>query len=483
LSEETKARPVLEDFCIPKENYARSAVFPLWTSSSRTSSYYTNEQIGNLLKDPLLSYRKLRDVSNWLYVNSPAYVNIVDYFSHLLSFDYLIYPAEVQKNKSTVKTRFQEAAKMIRDSSVKEIYPEMLKRTFVNGSTYWYDLGDKTNTIYVEIDSRICQLAMVDDDNIWRFYIDFAYIKQDTYYEMPEEIRNAYDTWIEGGKRKDKEKRVIEGTEIEIQSNLYLVGKRGFTLTSHLEKVKNDYPLLTPMFKDFNSMDDNKGYLNDTLKAEAIKIVHLKIPTDEEGFPLLPKEVIQAYHDSAKEHLPPNVTVVTTPFEIDGVALDKSQSNQTNLVEHSQTVISNDSGISTTVFSTETTNGLSYSTAKDVAKMLPYYYYFTNIANYKIKAQKMQVKFLPHSFHQRSDQHKTYAADLPLGGSRMLWVATSGLEIYDAMKVLEFEQEINIDELLPVKASAAQMSGDDGGRPQKEETEKADSTVKIEQTT
>jgi len=434
-----------------------------------------------LLKDPYASYKKLRDVSNWLFANSPSYGNIVDYLAHLLSFDYVVYPAEVKKNKTTIKDRFQEAAKLIRDASVKEIYPEMLKRTIVNGSTYWYDLGDKTNTIYVEIDSSICQLAMVDDDNIWRFYIDLAQIKPDQYYEMPEEIRLAYDDWVIGGRKKTKEEREIEGTKIAIQSNLYLVGKRGFCLTSHIEKMRNDYPLLAPLFKDFNTHEENKTYLNDTLKAEVIKIVHLKVPVDDNGIPLMDKDIIQAYHDSAKEHLPANVAPMTNPFEVSGISLDKSQSNQTNLVEHSQTVISNDSGISTTVFSTETTNGLSYSTAKDVAKMLPYYYYFTNIANYKIKAQKMQVKFLPHSFHQRLDQHKTYAADLPLGGSRMLWVATSGLEIYDAMKVLEFEQEINIDELLPVKASAAQMSGDETGRPQKEEVEKADSTIKTEQ--
>jgi hypothetical protein len=478
--DEQKKKPVLEDFCIPRA-YAKSAIFPLWQSSSRTSTSYTNEQITNLLKDPYASYKKLRDVSNWLFANSPSYGNIVDYLAHLLSFDYVVYPAEVKKNKTTIKDRFQEAAKLIRDASVKEIYPEMLKRTIVNGSTYWYDLGDKTNTIYVEIDSSICQLAMVDDDNIWRFYIDLAMIKADQYYEMPEEIRNAYDDWVDGGRKKNKEEREIEGTKIAIQNNLYLVGKRGFCLTSHIEKMRNDYPLLAPLFKDFNTHEENKTYLNDTLKAEVIKIVHLKVPVDENGVPLMDKDIIQAYHDSAKEHLPANVAPMTNPFEVSGISLDKSQSNQTNLVEHSQTVISNDSGISTTVFSTETTNGLSYSTAKDVAKMLPYYYYFTNIANYKIKAQKMQIKFLPHSFHQRADQHKTYAADLPLGGSRMLWVATSGLEIYDAMKVLEFEQEIDIDELLPVKASAAQMSGDEVGRPQKEETEKADSTVKTEQ--
>lgn len=479
MSEE-KRKPVLEDFCVPR-NYAKSAVFPLWQSSSRTSAPFTNENIANLLKDPYASYKKLRDASNWLYANNSSYVNIIDYMAHLLSFDYVIYPEETTKNKSTMKDRFDEAAKLVCNASIREIYPEMLKRTFVNGATYWYDLGDKTNTIYVEIDSRICQLALIDDDNIWRFYVDLSQITQDRFYEMPEEIRNAYTTWTEGGKKKDKTTQTLEGMQIELPSNYYLVGKRGFVLSSHIEKMKNDYPLLAPMFSDLNTLGENKTYLNETLKAEAVKIVHLKIPVDENGIPLMDKDIIQAYHESAKEHLPPNVAPLTNPFDITSVALEKSQQNQTNLVQHSEEVVSVDSGISKTIFSAETTNGLAYSTSKDVAKMLPYYYYFTNIVNYKIRAQKMQIKFLPHGFKDRLDQHKQAAADLPLGGSRMLWLATSGLEIYDAMKLLEFEQQIDIDSILPVKASASQMSSDEVGRPVVDEGSKADSTVKVDE--
>jgi hypothetical protein len=148
-------------------------------------------------------------------------------------------------------------------------------------------------------------------------------------------------------------------------------------------------------------------------------------------------------------------------------------------VQHSEAVVASDSGVSTTIFSANTTNGLAYATSKDVGKMLPYLYYFTYILNYKIKSQKMQVKFLPISLKDRLDWHKQYSADMAMGGSRMLWMATSGIEIYESLKIAEFEKLIDIDSLLPVKMSGNQMNAEDGagGRPTVDEGDKAEGTV------
>ncbi len=473
-----KSRPTKDDFYIPR-NFARSAVYPLWQTVSRSSTAYTNEQITNLLKDPFKSYRKLRDVSNYLYATCPAYVLQIDYFANLLAFDYVVFPDTVERSEKTVKKRFMDACKKVRDANIRELKSVMLARTFVNGSTFWYDLSDNQNTIFVEIDSRYCRMAMIDNDNLWRYFIDLALLTADKIYEYPEEIQNAYADWLNNNKPKNRKIRIIEGQSVDLPENLYLVSKRGFCLNAHIEKVDNDYPLFAPMFKDFNVLEENKTYLNETLKADAVKLIHLKIPCDDEGIPMMDKDLVDIYYQTAKDGVPANVLPLVDPFEVDAIAMEKSQQNQTNLVEHSEKVVLSDSGISSTIFSAETTNGLAYSTAKDVAKMLPYLYYFTSVLNFKIKDTKMRVKFLPVSFKDRVDFHKSYTSDLPFGGSRMLWLATNGLEMYDSFNVLEFEKAIDIDSLLPVKLSASQMNAsEEVGRPAKDEGEKADETVK-----
>lgn len=470
--------PIKDDFYFPR-NFAKSAVYPLWQTVSRASVAYTNEQITNLLKEPFKSYKKLRDVSNYLYATCPAYVLQIDYFANLLAFDYVVFPDSVETNKKTSRNRFMEAAKKVRDANLREIKSIMLARTFVNGSTFWYDLSDNQNTIFVEIDSKLCRMAMIDNDNLWRYFVDLALLTNDKAYEYPEEIQEAYAEWITGGKKRNKEIRLIEGQNIELPRNYHLVSKRGFCMNAHIEKVDNDYPLFSPMFKDFNTMEENKTYLNETLKADAVKLIHLKIPCDDQGIPMMDKDIVDIYYQTAKEGVPANVLPLVDPFEVDSIAMDKSQQNQTNLVEHSQKVVSNDTGVSTTIFSAETTNGLAYSTSKDVAKMIPYLYYFTCLINYKIKEFKMKVKFLPIGFKDRADTHKEYMSDLPLGGSRMLWLATNGLEIYDSINLLEFEKAIDIDSLLPVKLSSNQMNAsEESGRPATPEGQKADETVK-----
>ncbi len=474
-------RSQVNDFCVPR-NFAKSAVHPLWQNNPRTSTVFTNEQISNLLKEPYKSHKKLRDVSNSLYATCPQYSLIVDYFATILAFDYVVFPDNVSVKEKTLKKRFMDATKKVRDSNIRELKTVMLTRMIVNGSVFWYDLSDNQNTIFVEIDSKLCRMAMIDSDNLWRYFIDLSLLTQDKLYEYPLEIQDAHKEWMDAGRLKANVLKEIEGQSVTLPANLYLVSAKGFCMNAHMEKVDNDYPLFAPMFKDFNVHEDNKTYLNETLKAEAIKLIHLKIPVDkDDGTPLLDKDTIDAYHESAKEHLPANVAPLTNPFEVNAIALDKSQQNQTNLVQHSGKVIATDSGISETIFSAETTNGLAYSTAKDVGKILPYLYYFSNLINYKIKDLKMKVRFLPIGFKDRMDFHKHYAADLALGGSRLLWLATNGLELYDTFNVLEFENEIDIDSLLPVKIASSQMSGNsEGGRPELDEGEKSDETVKGE---
>jgi hypothetical protein len=54
------------------------------------------------------------------------------------------------------------------------------------------------------------------------------------------------------------------------------------------------------------------------------------------------------------------------------------------------------------------------------------------------------------------------------------YVAYKGLEPYEFLQLSEIEKSINVDELLPPKINANQMSTDDVGRPQADATSLTD---------
>jgi len=266
-----------ENFYIPNE-YAKSKVSPLWQTGigSSSTSTYTKKQVELLLKNPIANHQKLKDVSDWLWTNSPMYQNIIYYLSTILTYDYILYPDGFELKAQTMEKRFVNSAKSIRSIQTKYNFPLMTWRTLLNGDTYWYELSDKDNTIYQEIKSDICQLAFIDSDNLWRYYVDLSKITPSYYFELPIEIQEAYNSWITGGKnRKDREVRIDLGETDEgimvIPEYLYLVSKKGKSMFAHLQKGQHDYPYLASMFPDLIALEENKDYFNDVLKANNIQ--------------------------------------------------------------------------------------------------------------------------------------------------------------------------------------------------------------------
>ena len=469
-------------FFIPR-NYARSQIQPLWATSSTTSvSSFTNEQITNMLKNPYANYKQLQLVSESLINTNSNYNNVVDYLATIMTFDYIMYPYDITDKQTTVKNRVYNSAKILSKMNLQNIFPAMLKQAIIYGESYWYDLSDNENTIIDKLPREICVLSQIDGDNLWRMYIDCALIHPTKVYELPEEIQDAYHDYIERKKPKGK-KKVNEYTFIP--ESYYEVSKKGFAIFIHMEKKAHDYPLLSHMFCDLSMLSNDKSYFNEFIKDDAVKTIHQKVPVDKEtGLPLMEKGVIEAYHNSSKEHVGKNISIMTNPFDVEGIALDKNQQSALNVVEHDIKVIQNDSGISETIFNANTTNGLSYSTKADSARMYPLLYYFTNLVNFKVKQHKCKVEFLKINIFEELDVHESHRADLLSGGVRSLFMATSDIDLYAYMNLAEMEKLLDFDDMLPPKMNSSQMNSEDlnnpNGRPKTKEKDKADSTVLVD---
>ena len=470
-----------DKYYIPR-NYARSGIQPLWATASTTSiNPFTDEQIKNMLKNPYANYKQLQLVSEHLINTNSNYNNIVDYLATIMTFDHVLFPFGITENQTTVKNRIYNSSKIISKMNLKNVFPIMLKQAIIYGESFWYDLSDSENTIIDKLPREICVLSQIDDDNLWRLYIDCALIHPTKVYELPEEIQKAYDDYIE--RKKPKGKRKINEYTF-IPESYYEVSKKGFAVFVHMEKKAHDYPLLAHMFADLSLLNNDKSYFNEFIKDDAVKTIHQKVPTDKEtGVPNMPKEIIEAYHNSSKEHVGKNISIMTNPFEVEGIALDKNQQSAINVVEHDIKVIQNNSGISETIFNANTTNGLGYSTKADSARMYPLFYYFTSFVNFKIKQYKCQVEFLHINIFEKSDVHESHRADLLSGGSRSLFMASSEIDLYTYMNLAEMEKLLDFDSMLPPKFNASQGNAEDlnpNEKPKSKEKDKADSTVVVD---
>jgi hypothetical protein len=337
-------------------------------------------------------------------------------------------------------------------------------RTLLNGESYWYNISTENAEIFYEIPSKYCQAAGFDNNNLWRYWINLSLIDPNLINELPEEIQDAYDKY---NKKKNKTN----------DDNFYMVSDRGFAMFCHSRNETHDYPYFSSMFIDLTRLEADKDYFNNFIKADNIKLIHNKIPTDKDGRPLMTKDEIKDYHDSCKEHVPDNVAPITNPFETEGINLDSAQKTSLNIVDVAKKNVQDDSGISDSMFAADTTMGLKYSTLADAANMYPLLSYFENYVNFKIRDQKFKCKFLRLNHHDKLEWNKQFATGMgSAGDNRSKYIATSQTGLYEFIMTAKMEKVLNFDSYMPIKETAFTQSGEKG-RPVTEEP--TESTEKV----
>ena len=452
-----------QEFYIPR-NQMKVKVPPMWaqTYSKSIARDYTEETISKLLSDPLTNYKQLQEVSEYLYNTSKVYQNFLYYLATIMTFDYILFPSILtDKNSDPDKLwgRLYASAEKLYVMQPAYNFPHMLMRTLLNGETYWYDSSTNNTAIFTEVPSKYCQLAGVDGDGLWRYYVNLSLIEPELLSQLPVEIQDAHEEYFN---KKNK----------KAEDNFYLVSQRGFSIFCHMKKEIHDYPYFSSMFVDLNRLENDKDYLNNFIKADNIKLIHSEVPLNKEGTkPAMEKNIVQDYHNSIKEHIPDNVAPVTTPFKTTPINLDKSQQNSINIVELSKKNVQDDSGISESMFSTETTLGLKYSTLVDATAMYPLLSFFENLVNFKIQDKKFKCEFLPINHYNKIEWHKEYERALGVaGGLRSKYIATSQSGLYGFLMTAKMEQILDFDSLMPTKESAYNSgTTEETGRPETEE--------------
>ena len=465
--------------------YAKTYLNPIVPQSYiiRTANSKTNADIKKLLSNPLTSYKELQGISRDFEYRSRAYTNIAWYNASIITFDYIIAPnTETVVKDKTLWGRYLDAARIAKTCQVKSNFPSMLYRTLVNGETFWYDLSDKTNVIFKEIPSSVCKMAMIDDDNLWRYYVDLNLIDSNELMEYPKEIRIAYKNYMDNIKQDSqfKNKKYLDSEfGIEIYNYLYLVTKKGFAMGCHMMFELHDYPYFSNMFVDVNNYESDKEYYNELIKDNNTKLVHFEVPLDKMGEPTVEYDDIRKYHEAAKSHVPNNVKVLTNPFKPTGITLDKSQQQAISSSDNSRGNMAYSSGISETMWNASTTNGLKYSVEADAAKMKPLMKFFEDLMNYKMKESKMTFQILKEiNQYNKIEWYKLLKDGMGSGDLRSGFMSAGVYEPYDYIVLARMEEQLDFDGLLKPKLMSAQMSGsEEAGAPVKNGDDRSDETV------
>ena len=225
--------------------------------------------------------------------------------------------------------------------------------------------------------------------------------------------------------------------------------------------------------------------------AEEIrKIIVQKIPHLQTGELLFEPDEAKVMHSGAVQMMKgnPNISVMTTYGDVEAIVSRTSKENNVNIITKALENVYNETGASKQLFSSDSNLALETSIDNDMAMMMVFTYkiatLLTNIINSKYSNVniKFTYKFLPVSYYNANKFVETSFKLATSGYSFLLPMIAMGFSQKQLSDIKDLENTLmKLDEKLIPLSSAYTQSGNDVGRPAKDNEDKSDKTIANEE--
>lgn len=435
----------------------------------------TEDRISNMIQSPSTSGKDLGLASKTAKNINGSYKRIIKHMSSILDFNHYIYPVyedvlKAIENKDNNIVEFTKTALAIDRYKLKYHLPIFTEKLFTYGALFVYKLEDKKSIVYQEFDISMCRISELSD-GVYRFQIDVSKIPTDSVPYYPKEIQNAVKMYQDGSSKISNK---------FYDNSYYQVSDKGvaFSLdTDVLNQLGVSVPPFASVLVDVIKYENAKSKMDSKDELDNSIIIHSTVPLDSNGTPTIDIEIVEKYQANLKKGLPQGVYSVTNPFETKMISM-KSTGEQAkfSLLNEANKNIHRGSGVSQMLFSDDSNSSqaLERSISTDVhwlySFILPI---FANYMNYELKSISKNsnaewfIEFIETSMFTKEKDISLAKEQLSFGGSRIKYLATTGLSPLEIANLLVFEQDIlDIDSLMVVKQNSNTLSkNDEIGRP------------------
>ena len=449
----------------------------------KTPNRYSKTQITSYLENPYKYTTQLQEVSSFLRYNNGVYNRIIKYFCGLPTFDYMLYPIEVDGKASSSGERLQksyiETASYVQKVNPKYNFQWFLERLLTSGELYLYKIEDKQSIVYKEMPTDMCRITSIED-NVCKYAVDLRKVTSKGIYEsMPEEIQRLGDRYNEGGIKNEE---LIDNSWYELDDK----NACAFNIISQF--LAKGFPPFLYLFDGLMHVDEMKQMQFTSANANNLKIIHQKIPMDDKGELLVDYDLIQEYHSSTKRNLPDGIAITTNPLDLEAITLSRTGSEAINQRSEALESLYDDAGINSELFNgnKNTTEAIATGVRVDEMYIMNAISLFENFINYEIvqnkKSTQWRVKMMRTTYFTKDENIKRSRENLVYGGSRLEFLAMQGLSPLESVNILKGERALGIDELMIPQQSSHTLSsadaGNQGGRPTKEESDTTSTVAK-----
>lgn len=441
----------------------------------------------------------LRELSRFAYRYFGIYERVINYYSRLLLFDYVITPkikGNISKNK--ILNKYNNVLSFLDKMSIPVNFQYITYKVLKNGAYYGLFRVFDDGITFQELPVEYCRSRYKDSRGIDILEFNLSYFRKITSESDRQEMLSSFPKEVVKQWERVKNSKNITNNWVELDTKVGVV----FHFGDFIPYFVNAIPELLRL----DEAQDREG---DREAEELQKLLINKMPiSSKTGEMIFEPEEAAVMHRGLVDMLSDNkyIDVLTTygDTSLEQAQTTTSQAQNNSLNKFTFNAFDN-LGASAQLFNAEGNTALKYSTDKDTSLMFSlamiYANWLTYIVNDRFADNKISfsVEFLPTTIHNRKELMDVYLKGAQYGYSKIYTGVAQGIKQSNLVNLLSLENDILglSDKMIPLSSSYTQtnnensknsdgksknaISGKDNnnepGRPELSDSDKSDKTI------
>ena len=467
----------------------------------------------------------MRQISNFYYNTNGIYSRTCNYFAFLYRYDWYIAPeldSQLEETSEAARKKllkdFDRVLSFLDNSSIKKVCGDIALQVIKNGCYYGYIAPAGDRLVIQDLPVDYCRsLWNKDGLPVVEFNMRFFDTFKDPQYRMkvlemfPDEFKKGYLLYKKGKLVQD-DNRLITGwpggprRREPIRDGWYLLNP-GSSIKFNFNN--SDTPLFINAIPELINLDQAQDLDRRKQMQQLLKIIIQKLPLDKNGDLIFDIDEAKDIHNNAVQMLSKaiGVDVVTTFADVDSIDLSDSRSTTaTDDLERIERTTFNAFGVSQNLFNTDGNLSLEKSILNDESSLrnllLQFSTFFDKVCDQIVvnKKHKMRFYMLETTQYNYKDLAKLYKEQTSMGFSKILPQIALGHSQSFILNSINFENKyLHLSEVMIPPLTSNTMNGEDllgmtdksnnqksnnktdsnneGGRPEKQESEKTEKTI------
>lgn len=302
---------------------------------------YPKEIVSRWIDHPELFQNELIMMSRHLYLISPHYKRLINYFATMHLFSYVILPTNfttlnTDEEKKKYETDYIRTLNYVDKMNLRHELEKICKVCFKEDVFYGYKYESKDSFYLRQLPPEYCKITCIED-GCFLYDFDFTY-----FLKYPEDLETF-------GEEFKERYEIFKDTGIRWQT---LDSKRQFCI-----KLMEDVPFpVVPflgVFEGIYDIDDYKSLKKAKAETDNYKVIALKIPTNDDGEFIINEDKLLEYYGALLDVLPENIGAFLTPMDSKDFNFENAGTADNNNVNNSIKTFWNDAGVSSMIFGDE----------------------------------------------------------------------------------------------------------------------------------